>query len=68
MGEQYLETTRVHRKTNSPFFIDKMPNNFLYIGLIHLILPNAKIIDARRHPLGLLLFQLQAVLCPRSKF
>jgi tetratricopeptide (TPR) repeat protein len=52
MGEQYLETTRVHRKTNSPFFIDKMPNNFLYIGLIHLILPNAKIIDARRHPLG----------------
>jgi tetratricopeptide (TPR) repeat protein len=52
MGEQYLETTRVHRKTNSPFFIDKMPNNFLYIGLIQLILPNAKIIDARRHPLG----------------
>jgi tetratricopeptide (TPR) repeat protein len=52
MGEHYLETTRVHRKTDSAFFIDKMPNNFLYIGLIHLILPNAKIIDARRHPLG----------------
>ena len=52
MGEQYLETTRVHRKTDSPFFIDKMPNNFLYIGLIQLILPNAKIIDARRHPMG----------------
>jgi tetratricopeptide (TPR) repeat protein len=52
MGERYLETTRVHRKTDSPFFIDKMPNNFLYIGLIQLILPNAKIIDARRHPMG----------------
>ena len=35
-----------------PFFIDKLPNNWLYVGLIHLILPNAKIIDARRHPLG----------------
>ena len=45
-------STRVHRKTDAPFFIDKMPNNCLYIGLIHLILPNAKIIDARRHPLG----------------
>ena len=40
------------RKTGAPFFIDKMPNNCLYVGLIHLILPNAKIIDARRHPLG----------------
>ena len=36
----------------APFFIDKMPNNFVHVGLIHLILPNAKIIDARRHPLG----------------
>ena len=52
LGAQYLERTRVHRKTDSPFFIDKMPNNFLHIGMIHLILPNAKIIDARRHPLG----------------
>ena len=52
LGAQYIERTRVHRKTDSPFFIDKMPNNFLHIGLIHLILPNAKIIDARRHPLG----------------
>ena len=46
------QSTRVHRKTDAPFFIDKMPNNCLYLGLIHLILPNAKIIDARRHPLG----------------
>ncbi len=52
LGEQYIERTRVHRKTDRPFFIDKMPNNFLHVGMIHLLLPNAKIIDARRHPLG----------------
>ena len=51
LGESYLETTRIQR-TDSPFFIDKMPNNFRHIGLIHLILPNSKIIDARRHPMG----------------
>ena len=52
LGERYLEGTRVVRKTPAPFFIDKMPNNCLYIGLIHLILPRATIIDARRHPLA----------------
>jgi tetratricopeptide (TPR) repeat protein len=52
LGEQYMERTRIHRKTDRPFFIDKMPNNFLHIGMIHLVLPNAKIIDARRHPLA----------------
>jgi tetratricopeptide (TPR) repeat protein len=52
IGEQYLERTRVQRKTSAPFFIDKMPNNFRHIGLIHLVLPRARIIDARRHPLG----------------
>ena len=51
LGESYLENTRIHR-TDTPFFIDKMPNNFRHIGLIHLILPNSKIIDARRHPMG----------------
>ena len=51
LGESYLETTRIHR-TDTPFFIDKMPNNFRHVGLIHLILPNSKIIDARRHPMG----------------
>jgi len=51
LGESYIETTRIQR-TTTPFFIDKMPNNFLHVGLIHLILPNAKIIDARRHPMG----------------
>jgi len=52
LGEQYLEQTRIQRKTDAPFFIDKMPNNWAHVGLIHLILPNARIIDARRHPLG----------------
>jgi tetratricopeptide (TPR) repeat protein len=50
-GEAYIKDTRVHRGS-APFFIDKMPNNFRHIGLINLILPNAKIIDARRHPMG----------------
>jgi tetratricopeptide (TPR) repeat protein len=52
LGRSYMERTRVHRRTGAPFFIDKMPNNFQHIGLIHLALPNAKIIDARRHPLA----------------
>ena len=52
LGEEFIERTRIQRKTDKPFFIDKMPNNFAHAGLIHLILPNAKIIDARRHPLG----------------
>ncbi len=52
LGEQYLSRTRIQRKTNKPLFIDKMPNNFQHLGLIHLILPNAKIVDARRHPLA----------------
>jgi tetratricopeptide (TPR) repeat protein len=52
LGERYIELTRIYRKTNRPFFIDKMPNNFLYVGMIQLALPNARIIDARRHPLA----------------
>jgi tetratricopeptide (TPR) repeat protein len=51
LGEKYLADTRVYR-TEKPFFIDKMPNNFRHLSLIHLILPNAKIIDARRDPLA----------------
>ena len=50
MGEEFIENTRIHRH-GAPFFIDKMPNNFRHIGLIKLILPNAKIIDARRDPM-----------------
>lgn len=52
LGEEYIESTRVHRRTAAPFFIDKMPNNWQHVGLIGLILPNAKIIDARRHPMA----------------
>ena len=50
-GDDYMRDTEIHR-TETPFFIDKMPNNFRHIGLIKLILPNAKIIDARRHPMA----------------
>jgi tetratricopeptide (TPR) repeat protein len=51
-GEAYLRSTRSQRKLGRVRFIDKMPNNWAYVGLIHLILPNARIIDARRHPLA----------------
>ena len=50
-GEAYIRDTRAYRSTDKPFFIDKMPNNFRHIALLHLILPNAKIIDARRDPM-----------------
>ena len=50
-GKDYIEDTIIHRK-HAPLFIDKMPNNFRHIGLIKLMLPNAKIIDARRHPMA----------------
>ena len=50
MGRDFIDETRLHRQ-GAPFFTDKMPNNFRHIGLIHLILPNAKIIDARRDPM-----------------
>jgi tetratricopeptide (TPR) repeat protein len=52
LGAGYIESTRVQRKTGTAFFIDKNPNNCLYVGLIQLMLPNARIIDARRHPLA----------------
>jgi hypothetical protein len=52
LGDEYIARTRVQRKTDRPLFIDKMPNNSQHVGFIHLILPNAKIIDARRHPMG----------------
>ena len=52
LGEEYIERTRVHRKTDRPRFTDKMPNNWQHVGLIGLILPNAKVIDARRHPMS----------------
>ncbi|WP_422345857.1 tetratricopeptide repeat-containing sulfotransferase family protein [Parasphingorhabdus sp.] len=51
MGQDFIDSTRIHRQ-DAPYFIDKMPNNFRHIGLIKLILPNAKIIDARREPMA----------------
>lgn len=51
LGEEYLESSAIQRG-EAPFFVDKMPNNFFHVGLISLILPNAKIIDARRHPMA----------------
>ena len=51
LGAEFIERTRVQRKTGKPFYIDKLPNNWAYAGFIHLILPHAKIIDARRNPL-----------------
>ena len=52
LGEEYLERTRGRRFAGRPLFVDKTPNNWAHIGLIRLILPNAAIIDVRRHPLG----------------
>ena len=51
LGEKYIRDTQIYR-TDKPFFIDKMPNNFRHLGLIQLMLPNAKIIDARREPMA----------------
>ena len=51
LGEDYVRYAQLHRTEGKPFFIDKMPNNFPTIGFLHLVLPDAKIIDARRHPL-----------------
>jgi tetratricopeptide (TPR) repeat protein len=52
LGERYVNESRAYRRKGLPFFIDKMPNNFRHIGLIHLMLPNAKIIDVRREPMA----------------
>src|SRR6185312_13765419 len=52
LGERYIAQTRANRRLDKPHFIDKMPTNFYHVGLIHLLLPNARIIDARRSPLG----------------
>jgi tetratricopeptide (TPR) repeat protein len=51
-GQDYLKRASVQRRTMRPYFIDKLPNNWMYVPFIHLVLPNAKIIDARRHPMA----------------
>ena len=67
LGETYLADTRVYR-TDKPFFIDKMPNNFRHIGLIHLMLPNAKIIDARRDPMSCCFSNLKQLFAQGQEF
>ena len=60
LGQRYLESTLAERKSDRPYFIDKMPGNWLYTGFIHLLLPKAKIIDVRRKPMaaGFALFKM----------
>lgn len=52
LGREWLDRTAVQRKLGKPFFIDKMPNNFHHLGMIRLMLPNARVVDARRHPMA----------------
>ena len=67
LGERYLADTRVYR-SDTPRFIDKMPNNFRHIGLIHLILPNARIIDARRDPMSCCFSNLKQLFANGQEF
>jgi predicted Zn-dependent protease len=67
LGERYLAETRVYR-TDKPSFIDKMPNNFRHIGLIHLMLPNARIIDARREPMACCFSNLKQLFANGQEF
>ena len=67
LGERYLESTRIYRKTGAPFFIDKMPNNWLYVGLIQLILPNARDHRCPAPSARLLLLGIQTAVRPRPE-
>jgi tetratricopeptide (TPR) repeat protein len=67
LGESYLADTRAYR-SGAPFFIDKMPNNFRHIGLIHLMLPNARIIDARRDPMSCCFSNLKQLFAQGQEF
>ncbi len=67
LGRQYLDETRVYR-SGRPYFIDKMPNNFRHIGLIHLMLPNARIIDARREAMACCFSNLKQLFASGQEF
>lgn len=67
LGEKYLHDTRIYR-TGKARFIDKMPNNFRHVGLIHLMLPNAKIIDARREPMACCFGNLKQLFASGQEF
>ncbi|MBU6251934.1 MAG: sulfotransferase [Alphaproteobacteria bacterium] len=67
-GAQYIADTQPNRILGRPYFIDKMPNNFRHIGLIHLILPKAKIIDARRDPMACCFSNLKQLFAQGQEF
>jgi hypothetical protein len=67
LGERYMTDTRAYRE-HKPFFIDKMPNNFRHIGLIHLMMPNAKIIDVRREPMACCFSNLKQLFARGQEF
>jgi tetratricopeptide (TPR) repeat protein len=67
LGERYITDTRPHR-TGKAFFVDKMPNNFCHIGVIHLMLPNAKIIDMRREPMACCFSNLKQLFARGQEF
>jgi tetratricopeptide (TPR) repeat protein len=67
LGRRYLDDTRIYRSAK-PFFVDKMPNNFRHIGLIHLMLPNARIIDARREPMACCFSNLKQLFANGQEF
>ncbi len=68
LGRRYLKATLEHRRTGRPCFIDKMPNNFRHIGLIHLMLPNARILDVRREPMACCLSNLKQLFASGQEF
>ena len=67
LGGKYLSDTRLYR-SERPYFVDKMPNNFRHIGLIHLMLPNARIIDARREPMSCCFSNLKQLFAQGQEF
>jgi tetratricopeptide (TPR) repeat protein len=67
LGEKYIADTRMYR-SGRPRFIDKMPNNFRHIGLIHLMLPKARIIDARREPMACCFSNLKQLFAQGQEF
>jgi tetratricopeptide (TPR) repeat protein len=67
LGDRYLTDTRAYRG-GKPFFIDKMPNNFRHIGLIHLMMPNARIIDVRREPMACCFGNLKQLFASGQEF
>jgi tetratricopeptide (TPR) repeat protein len=68
LGERYIADTRLYRHTERPFFIDKMPNNFRHLGLVRLMLPNARIIDARREPVACCFSNLKQLFAKGQEF